>query len=158
MLTNQTTMTGRIKYLKDLEVKMDSGALAAKYNKLELQRYQEEIDRMNFIYGGIKHMAARPGAVFVFDIVHDHIPVKEARKLGVPVIGVTDTNADPTAVDYVIPANDDAIKTIQLIADYLKQAIEVGKAAHAKKAPKVEDKAEEKPAEKPKVEKAKVDM
>jgi len=160
MLTNQATMTARIKYLKDLEVRMDSGALAAKYNKLELQRYQEEIDHMNFVYGGIKHMAAKPGAVFVFDVVHDHIPVKEARKLGVPVIGITDTNADPTPIDYVIPANDDAIKTIQLIADYVKQAIETGKAAAAKKAPKAEqpDKTEEKPAEaKPKVEKAKVD-
>ncbi len=160
MLTNQATMTARIKHLKDLEVRMDSGALAAKYNKLELQRYQEEIDHMNFLYGGIKHMAAKPGAVFVFDVVHDHIPVKEARKLAVPVIGVADTNADPTQIDYVIPANDDAIKTIQLIADYVKQAIEAGKAAHAKKAPPV-DKTEAKPAEteeKPKVEKAKVDM
>lgn len=158
MLTNQATMTGRIKYLKDLETKMDSGALAAKYNKLELQRYQEEIDRMNFIYGGIKHMAAKPGAVFVFDVVNDHIPVKEARKLGVPVIGVVDTNADPASVDYVIPANDDAIKTIQLVADYVKQAIDTGKAAHAKKAPKAEDKDEAAPTEKPKVQKAKVDM
>ncbi len=159
MLTNQTTMTARIKHLKDLEVKMDSGALAAKYNKLELQRYQEEIDHMNFLYGGIKHMAARPGTVFVFDIVHDHLAVRESRKLGVPVIGVTDTNADPKMVDYVIPANDDAIKTIQLIADYVKHAIETGKASHAKKAPKAEqtDKTEAKPAEERKVEKARID-
>ncbi len=157
MLTNQATISGRIKHLKDLETKMDSGALAAKYNKLELQRFQEEIDHMNFIYGGIKHMAAKPGVVFVFDIVHDHIPVREARKLNVPVIGIADTNADPSMVDYVIPSNDDAIKAIQLIADYTKQAIETGKAEHQKKAPKTEEKPETKAAEKPKVEKAKVD-
>lgn len=157
MLTNQATMSARIKHLKDLETRMDSGALAVKYNKLELQRYQEEIDHMNFLYGGIKHMAARPGAVFVFDVVHDHIPVREARKLGVPVIGITDTNADPSQVDYVVPANDDAIKTLQLIADYVKQAIEAGKATAANKASKTKDKAEAKPAEKPKVEKAKME-
>ncbi len=160
MLTNQATIGGRIKHLKDLETKMDSGALAAKHNKLELQRFQEEIDHMNHIYGGIKHMAAKPGAVFVFDIVHDHIPVREARKLEVPVIGVVDTNADPGMVDYVIPSNDDAIKTIQLIADYLSTAIEAGKSVHAKNAPKAEEKprsSEKAVVEKPKVEKAKLD-
>jgi small subunit ribosomal protein S2 len=156
LLTNVATIGGRIKHLKDLEAKMESGALAAKYNKLEQQRFQEEIDRMNFLYGGIKHMAAHPGAVFVFDVTHDHIAVREARKLGVPVIGVVDTNADPHLIDYVIPCNDDAIKTIELLADYVKQAVEAGKASHEKKAAKTEED-EAKAAEKPKATKAKAD-
>jgi small subunit ribosomal protein S2 len=136
MLTNRNTIGGRIKHLKDLEEKMQSGALANKYNKLEVQRFQEEIDEMNHIYGGIKDLAAKPGAVFVTDVLHDINAVREAKKLGVPVVAIVDTNADPSLVDYPIPANDDAIKTIQLISDYIQSAIETGKAAHAKRVEK----------------------
>jgi small subunit ribosomal protein S2 len=82
---------------------------------------------MNHLYGGIKNMATKPGVVFVFDVITDHNAVKEANKLGIPVIGITDTNADPTTIDYPVPANDDAIKTLQLMADYLKLAIDAGK-------------------------------
>lgn len=139
MLTNRNTIGGRIKYLKDLEAKMENGQLAAKYNKLEVQRFQEEIDEMNHIYGGVKNMAARPGAVFVIDITHDANAVREARKLGVPIVGLVDTNADPTDVDYAVPCNDDAIKTLKLVVDYVQAAIEAGKNKHAKKADKEAD-------------------
>jgi small subunit ribosomal protein S2 len=135
MLTNRNTIGGRIKQLKELETKMESGQLANKYSKLEVQRYQEEIDSMNHLYGGIKNMAAKPGAVFVTDVLHDINAVREANKLGVPVVAIVDTNADPTLVKYPIPANDDAIKTIKLIADYVQAAVEAGKATHAKKQP-----------------------
>lgn len=135
MLTNQKTIGGRIKYLKDLEDKMVSGALAAKYNKLEVQRYQEEIDEMNHLYGGVKLMAAKPGAVFVDDLLHEANAVREAKKLGVPIVAISDTNADPSQATYPIPANDDAIKTLQLIADYVQKAVEAGKAAYAKRQP-----------------------
>ncbi len=128
MLTNQNTISGRVKHLKDLESKMESGALAAKYNKLELQRYQEEIEHMNFLYGGIKDMAAKPGVVFVFDPLHDDNAVKEATKLGIPVVALTDTNADPSVITYPIPCNDDAIKALQLVGEYLQSALETGKA------------------------------
>jgi small subunit ribosomal protein S2 len=134
MLTNRNTIGGRVKYLKDLETKMESGQLAAKYSKLEVQRYQEEIDEMNFLYGGIKNLAARPGAVFVTDVVHDANAIREARKLHIPIVALVDTNADPSLVDYPIPSNDDAIKTIQLITDYVQAAVEAGKAKYAKKA------------------------
>ena len=134
MMTNRNTIGGRVKYLKDLEARMENGQLAAKYNKLEVQRYQEEIDEMNILYGGIKEMAAKVGAVFIIDILHDNNAVKEAIKLGIPVVGLTDTNTDPTAITYPVPCNDDAIKTIQLITDYVQKAIEAGKAKHAKKA------------------------
>lgn len=143
MLTNRNTIGGRVKHLKDLENKMETGSLAAKYNKLEVQRFQEEIDEMNHIYGGIKNLAARPGAVFVFDITHDVNAVREANKLGVPVVAIVDTNADPSQVAYPIPANDDAIKAIQLIGGYVEAAITAGGAKAAKKSePKAADKDE----------------
>src|SRR3954469_18798694 len=84
MLTNSATIGARIRRLKDLESRMINGELAARYSKLEVQRFQEEIDEMNHLYGGIKNMAAKPGAVFVVDMIHDSLAVKEANKLGVP--------------------------------------------------------------------------
>jgi small subunit ribosomal protein S2 len=135
MLTNWPTISGRVKRLHDLEEKMASGELANKYSKLEVQRFQEEIDAMNTLYGGIKHMAARPGAVFVFDVIADINAVKEARKLGLPIVALIDTNADPGVANYAIPCNDDALKTIQLVASYAKQAVEAGKAKAAKATP-----------------------
>lgn len=138
MLTNRPTMGARIKHLKDLETKMENGQLAAKYNKLEVQRFQEEIEEMNVNYGGIKNMAPRPGAILVIDVIHDANAIREAKKLKIPIVAVVDTNADPTGIKYPVPCNDDAIKTIQLIADYFKQAIEAGKAGHQKAADKDE--------------------
>ena len=134
MLTNSKTMSGRVKRLKDLEERMASGELAQRYNKLEVQRFQEEIDRLNMIFGGIKNMAAQPGVVFVTDVHVDHIAVLEAKRLGAPVVGVVDTNVDPTIVDYPIPANDDAIKAIELICSYVVAAIQEGAARPPKKA------------------------
>lgn len=136
MLTNWPTISGRVKHLKDLEAKMESGELANKYNKLEVQRFQEEITEMNRIYGGIKNMQQRVGAVFIIDILSDANALAEAKKLGLKTVALVDTNADPTLVDYAIPCNDDAIKTIQLVLDYVKQAIEAGQA----KSKKTEDK------------------
>lgn len=126
-LTNWSTIGGRVKHLKDLESRMASGELANKYNKLEVQRFQEEIDSLNVTYGGVKELNGHPGAVFVVDTLHDDIAVKEANKLSIPVIAITDTNSDPSVIDYPIPANDDAIKTIQLIADYIKASIQIGR-------------------------------
>lgn len=127
MLTNQATIGGRIKYLKDLENRMATGELAARYNKLEVQRFSEEIEEMNKLYGGIKEMAAKPGAVFVVDVLNDINAVREARKLSIPVIGLADTNIDPSLLDYAIPSNDDATKAINLILEYVQAAILSGK-------------------------------
>lgn len=132
MLTNSKTINQRIKRLKSLEERMASGELAARYNKLEVQRFQEEIDELNFKLGGIKDLHGAPGVVFVVDVTNEEIAIKEARKLGVPVVGIVDTNANPTWADYVIPANDDAIKAVQLITDYVKQAVAVGAAERKK--------------------------
>lgn len=136
MLTNRGTIDKRIKHLKDLESKMESGELASKYSKLEVQRFQEEIDSLNFMYGGVKNLALRPGLLFVVDILHDANAVREARKLRIPIVALVDSNTDPTLVDYPIPCNDDALKAIQLVSDYVKTAIDNGQTAHAKKTAK----------------------
>lgn len=138
MLTNGNTINGRIKHLKDLEVKMASGALEAKYNKLEVQHFQEEIDQMNLNYGGIKHMANRPGAVFIVDVPNETNAVKEAKKLNIPIVAIVDSNADPSPIDYPIPANDDAIKSVQLITDYVAAAISTGASKVKEKTDKTE--------------------
>jgi small subunit ribosomal protein S2 len=140
MLTNWNTIGGRVKHLKSLEERMANGELANKYSKLEVQRFQEEIDQMNEIYGGIKEMNSRPGAVFVVDITHDVNAVREAAKMGVPVVAMVDTNADPTSVKYPIPCNDDAIKAIELIVSYVQQAVEAGKAKAKQNVDKTETK------------------
>lgn len=144
MLTNWPTISGRVKHLQDLETKMASGELATKYSKLEVQRFQEEIEAMNKLYGGIKNMAAKPGAVFVFDVVHDHNAVKEAHKLGLKLVALIDSNADPDVADYAVPCNDDALKTIQLISEYIKQAIEAGKLKAGKMQKEVKEEGGEK--------------
>lgn len=138
MLTNTTTMNGRIKYLQDLENKLENGELATRYNKLEVQRFEEEIAHMNTLYGGIKDLHGKPGLVYVTDVVTDHLAVKEAKRLGVPVIGVVDSNADPSGIDFPIPANDDALKAVQILIEYVVAAINEGKASQ--KTPKAEDK------------------
>lgn len=126
MLTNVATITSQLKKLRDLEKQMASGDFEKRYNKLEIQRFQEEIDELNRKYSGIKDLSGKPGALFVTDIVADANAVREAKTLGVPVVAVVDTNADPTDIDYVIPANDDAIKSLQLLLDYVVAAINEG--------------------------------
>ena len=132
MLTNVTTITSQIKKLHDLEKRMASGDLEKRYSKLEVQRFQEEIDLLNAKYGGIKHLKGQPGAVVVLDILADANAVSEAQRLGVPVAGVVDTNANPAGIDYVVPGNDDALKGSQLLLDYFIAAVKEG-AGSAKK-------------------------
>ena len=131
MLTNVATITAQIKKLKELERRMDSGDLEKRYNKLEVQRFQEEIDLLNAKYGGIKDLNGRPGLVVVIDTLTDKNAIAEAKNLGVPVVGVVDTNADPSAVDYAIPGNDDAIKGTELLLDYFVAAVAEGKTKEA---------------------------
>jgi small subunit ribosomal protein S2 len=104
---------------------------------------------MNVMYGGIKELQAKPGAMVVLDVVHDINAVREAKKLGIPIIALVDTNADPTDITYPIPCNDDAIRTLQLIVDYLKSAIVTGQSKQKlvdDQKPKTPDEAE-KPVE-----------
>ena len=139
MLTNGSTIAQQIKKLKNLEKRMASGDLEKRYNKLEVQRFQEEIDSLNMKYGGIKDLTGKPGAVVVVDALTDANAVREAQTLGVPVFAIVDTNVNPTGIDYVIPGNDDAVKGIQLLLDYFTAAVAEGAGSV---------KAEEKPAKK----------
>ena len=126
-LTNVETVNRQIKKLKDLERRMASGELESRYSKLEVQRFQEEIDMLNERYGGIKDMTDQPAAVIVVDAIEDKNAIKEANVLSIPVFAITDTNVDPSNIDYIIPANDDSIKATKLILSYITEAIKEGK-------------------------------
>ena len=137
MLTNIDTMSKQIRKLKDLERRMASGELEKRYTKLDVQRYQEEIDLLNERYGGIKEMTEQPAMVVVADMIQDKNAIKEANTLNIPVVAIADTNVDPSAATYPIPANDDAIKGIKLIFDYFVDTIKDGKAKIKKTNPEV---------------------
>ena len=106
---------------------MASGELESRYSKLEVQRFQEEIDMLNERYGGIKNMTEQPSAILVTDAIEDRNAIKEAKNLHIPIIALCDTNVDPTGIDYVIPMNDDALKAETLVMNYFVEAIKEGK-------------------------------
>jgi small subunit ribosomal protein S2 len=123
MLTNFTTIKKQIRRLKELERGLDEGSydFYTKKEQLLLKREREKLDKY---MGGVKEMGRLPGALFVVDAKKEMIAVKEARKLGIPVIAIADTNADPDVIDFAIPGNDDAIRSVQLIAGAIGDAIE----------------------------------
>lgn len=127
MLTNSATVNQQIKKLKTLEKRMESGELSKRYSKLEVQRYAEEIESLNTKYGGIKDLMGRPGILFVTDAIADANAIREAKTLNIPVVAIIDTNVNPDGIDYVIPANDDAIKGVKLLLDYVIEAIKEAK-------------------------------
>jgi small subunit ribosomal protein S2 len=130
--TNFKVIRGRAKYLREAEEMIAKGEFK-KYTKLEQLKKMEEIEKLEKRMGGIKDMAELPGAVFVADIKESAIVVKEARRMGIPVSGIVDTNTDPSDVDYPIPANDDAVSSLKLILACVGKAL-AGSAAAAKKA------------------------
>jgi small subunit ribosomal protein S2 len=134
MLTNFRTIQTRVKRLKELESGLESGDLASKYNKREVGEMAEEAENLRRIFGGIKDMEQLPKALFVVDAGRDSIAINEARNLQIPVIAIADTNANPDLIDYVIPANDDAIKSIQVITHAVAEAAKEGAAKHQKTA------------------------
>jgi small subunit ribosomal protein S2 len=122
MLTNYKTIRQSIKKLLDLEAKVATGYFD-KLNKkesLQLQREQNKLDRS---LGGIKNIGGLPDALFVIDVRYEKIAIKEANRLKIPVIGIVDTNNNPAGIDYVIPGNDDSIKSIQLFCSIIADAI-----------------------------------
>jgi small subunit ribosomal protein S2 len=134
MMTNFRTIQGRVKRLKQLQAGLEGGEYEGKYNKKEILDFTNERDRLSRIFGGIQDMTELPKAVFVVDVVRDDIAVAEARNLNIPVIGIVDTNADPDAIDYPIPANDDAIKSIRVITHAIAEEAAAGSAIAAKQA------------------------
>jgi small subunit ribosomal protein S2 len=125
-LTNFTTIRKSVKRLTNIE-KMESDGTFDKITKKEVLFLHREKDKLNKVLSGIVDMTRLPGAIFVIDVKKEGIAVKEARKLGVPVFAIVDTNCDPGDVDYVIPANDDAIKSIQVIMKAISEAVLEGR-------------------------------
>ena len=128
MLTNYKTIRSSIKRLRELEEQERDGTFAklTKKEALMRSRMKEKLERS---IGGIKEMSGLPDVLFVVDVDHERIAVTEANKLGIPVIGIVDTNSDPDGVDYVIPGNDDAIRAIKLYVAAVADAVLAGKSA-----------------------------
>ncbi len=125
MLTNFKTVKQSIRRLKELEA-MEADGTFKKFNKKEVLTLTREKEKLDRSLGGIKDMAGLPDAIFVIDVGHEKIAISEANKLGIPVIGVVDTNNSPDNVDYVIPGNDDAIRAVTLYAQGVARAILLG--------------------------------
>ena len=132
MLTNYKTVRASIKRLKDLETMSEDGSFD-KISKKEALMLSRELEKLERSLGGIKNMRGIPDAMFIVDVGHEKIAISEARKLGIPVIGVVDTNNSLDGVDYVIPGNDDAIRAIKLFVESAAAAVDTGKlsVAHA---------------------------
>jgi len=126
MLTNYKTIRQSIKRLRDLEAQKGDGTFEQLTKKEALMRTRE-MDKLERSIGGIKEMGGLPDALFVIDVDHERIAVQEANKLGIPVVGIVDTNSNPDGIDYVIPGNDDAIRAIQIYASAVADAMLEGK-------------------------------
>lgn len=126
MLTNFQTIRKSIKRLESID-KMSVDGTYEKITKKERLLLDREKDRLRKVFGGIEDMTRLPGALFIVDTVKEHLAIKEAKILGIPVIAICDTNTDPGGVDYPIPANDDSIGTIELIGDMIAEAIIEGR-------------------------------
>ena len=126
MLTNFNTIQGRVDYLVRLEDKKSRGELdyMSKKDKLKIDK---EMAKLNKLMGGFKEMTALPGAIFIIDPTKEKIALAEAQKVGVTVVATVDTNCNPDGIDYIIPANDDAIKAIRVICTHIANAVLEGK-------------------------------
>ena len=126
MLTNWKTLRQSITRLKELEKQAEDGTFA-KLTKREALERTRDMEKLERSLGGIKDMGGLPDAIFVVDVDHEAIAIKEAKNLGIPVIGIVDTNSNPDNVDYIIPANDDAIRAVTLYVTAMADAIIAGK-------------------------------
>lgn len=120
--TNFATIKKRIEYFKDLEKKKEEGELE-KYTKKERAKIDKELKDLEMKFGGIKNLETLPDAILVLDMKKDALAVKEAKRKGIKVIGIADSNVDPTLADYPIPANDDAISSVKYILEKIKEVI-----------------------------------
>lgn len=125
MLTNFATIKRSVRKMQNIEriLSGDTGQAMTKKERLTLER---ELHKLHKVLGGVENMSRLPAAIFVVDIVHEHIAVAEANKLGIRTFAMVDTNSDPTEVDFPIPANDDASKSIAIIVNYLAEAVQEG--------------------------------
>ena len=128
MMTNFQTIQARIERLVYLEDAFAKGTVVAQ-TKRESLMLAAEVERLNKFFGGIKEMEKLPQVLFIIDIEKEQIAVAEAKKLGIPIVAIVDTNCDPTQVDYPIPGNDDSVRSITLITRHITESIASGKAA-----------------------------
>lgn len=128
-LTNFKTIRNSISKLKELEKQLHEKG-SERLTKKEILMLQKKQGKLERYLSGIKEMDMLPSAIFVVDVKHENIAVHEAKILGIPVVGIVDTNSDPDQIDYVIPANDDAMRSVALITQYLADAILLGKIQH----------------------------
>ena len=126
MMTNFRTIRRRIERLNQLR-KMEEDGTFELLPKKEVIKLRGEIERLEKFMGGIQNMKSLPGALFIVDPRKEHIAVLEAKKLGIPIIAIVDTNCDPDEIDYVIPGNDDAIRAVKLIAHTMAEAVIEGR-------------------------------
>ncbi len=145
MLTNFDTIRTRVQRLKDLEKMQEDGTFEV-LPKKEVILLKKEMEKLERNLGGIKEMEEIPGVIFLVDPKKEHIAVLEAKKLGIPVIGLVDTNCNPEEVDYAIPGNDDAIRAVKLITDVMANAIIEGKQGESFEAEEVAEEVSEEPA------------
>ena len=129
-LTNFQTIRKSIRRMEDIQKMEQDGTLDKLKKKERLMKLREK-DKLEKVLGGISKMAKLPGAVYIVDINREHIAVKEARKLGIPIISIVDTNCDPDLVDFPVPANDDALKSIDLITSVIASAASEGSKARS---------------------------
>lgn len=131
-LTNFSVIRNAIRKYKDLLEKKQTGKLE-KYTKKERQEFDKEIARLELMVGGLANLTKLPEIIFIWDIKKEKTALAEAKKKSLKIVAICDTNANPTGIDYVIPANDDATKSVKLILNVVKEAIEEGKKASAAK-------------------------
>lgn len=132
LLTNFKTIKARIRYLKKIKEQMATGEIE-RYTKKEQVKIRKEMTKLQNALGGVENMEKMPAAVFVTDTIRDHTAIVEARKIGIPVIAICDSMSNPTEVDYPIPGNDDAMKSLKFLTGKFFEAIEKGKKSPAPK-------------------------
>jgi small subunit ribosomal protein S2 len=157
-LTNSGEVAKNYKKLKDIAEKLKDPNARSKYTKKELSDLEKLRQKLEGFYGGVAEMPGAPDVVFIIDTHQEHVAASESKKAGIPTIGITDTNSDPTIIDYPIPANDDAVGSVKLLTDYIfdawiegrknpvKTEVEASKDKPKEGKAKPEEKKEEKPA------------
>ena len=123
-LTNWKTISNSIDRLNTLESNLNDPAFSNSISKKELLQLTREKEKLHLNLGGIKDLNGKPDLIIIFDVIKDKLAVLEAKKLNIPIIGIVDTNADPELIDYIIPGNDDAIRSINIYKSYFQQTIE----------------------------------
>jgi small subunit ribosomal protein S2 len=126
LLTNYSNLGKRIRKLSDMKAKREAGEYKV-FTKKERLLLDREIEHLEKFFGGVAGMEGLPGAMFVVDTHKEDVAVREAKRVGIPVVGIVDSNSDPTMVDYVIPGNDDAVKAIELMINAVAEAVVDGK-------------------------------